>query len=353
VRLALSLSRSLAPTAPLTTVRIPTSTSLAAPLRVPGRVPGSIRSSLLAPALLILLTLPLASMAVGCSGSKSTSLSDLGASDAAPSGAPIGDTEDTTGNPTAGDAATEAGAQSLPSGTDSGSAAALALSDGFESAAVGGPPSPTLWTISQPDCTGTGTLAVDDSQAHTGTHSVRVNGGGGYCDHIFFANAAAVASVGKEIYVRFFVRLNAALDSSHVTFMSMLDQNDSGNYLRMGGQDGILMYNRQSDDATLPTMSPTGVSDSVMPAMQTWVCVESHIDETLGTIDTWVDGNEIPGLVEDGTAVPDISTQWLAKGAWKPSLQNVRFGWESYSGETMTLWFDDVAVAAQRIGCGS
>jgi hypothetical protein len=153
--------------------------------------------------------------------------------------------------------------------------------------------------------------------------------------------------------VRFFVRLGGALGSGHVTFMSMLDQNDSGNYLRMGGQDGILMYNRQSDDATLPTLSPTGIGDSLVPAAPTWVCIESHVEEALGTIDTWVDGKEIPGLVENGTAVPDVGTQWLAKGAWKPSLANVRFGWESYAGETMTLWFDDVAVAAQRIGCGS
>ena len=52
--------------------------------------------------------------------------------------------------------------------------------------------------------------------------------------------------------------------------------------------------------------------------------------------------------------MPDVSTQWLSRaGGWKPQLADLRLGWESYSGQTMTLWFDDVALAAQRIGCGT
>jgi hypothetical protein len=74
------------------------------------------------------------------------------------------------------------------------------------------------------------------------------------------------------------------------------------------------------------------------------------VDQAAGTIDTWVDGREVPGLVEDGTPVPDVSTQWLAP-PWKPALSDLRLGWESYAGQAMTLWFDDVALASQRIGC--
>ena len=227
---------------------------------------------------------------------------------------------------------------------------ALPLCDGFESAAPGGPPSAALWSIAQPDCTGSGTLAVDDSQAHSGQHSVKVNGGGGYCDHIFIANASVIAALGPEVYTRVFVRLGAALGAGHVTFLAMKDSADMGGDVRMGGQDMILMYNRQSDDATLPVLSPTGTGESVALAADTWTCVESHFDETAGTIDTWVDGKEIAGLVENGTPTPDVSTQWLSQ-AWKPMLTDFRIGWESYSGQTMTLWFDDVALAAQRIGC--
>jgi hypothetical protein len=31
----------------------------------------------------------------------------------------------------------------------------------------------------------------------------------------------------------------------------------------------------------------------------------------------------------------------------------VRFGWESYGDQANTLWFDDLAIGASRIGCGS
>jgi hypothetical protein len=240
------------------------------------------------------------------------------------------------------------GEASAPGDVDAG----LALLDGFEGAAVGGPPDPALWAVVSQDCSGSGTLAVDDSQAHGGKHSVRVDGGPGYCDHVFFANTAAIAAVGPQVYARFFVRLGALLGQGHVTFLAMKDANDDGDDLRMGGQDGVLMYNRQSDDATLPVLSPTGVSDSLSPPASTWTCVELHVDEAAGTIDTWVNGAEVTGLVEDGTAVADVSTQWLTR-AWKPSLVDFRLGWESYAGQAMTLWFDDVALAGRRIGCGT
>jgi len=244
---------------------------------------------------------------------------------------------------------TEAGAT-----TAADADAGLALFDDFESAAVGGPPNPALWTVESPDCSGTGTLAIDDSEAHSGHHSVRVDGGGGYCDHVFFSNASAITGLGQDggqVYARFFVRLGAALGQGHVTFLAMQDDNDGDDDVRMGGQDAILMYNRESDDATLPTLSPTGVGDSVVIPAATWTCIEFHVDQSAGTIDTWVNGAEVPGLVENGTAVADISTQWLSK-TWRPSLATFQLGWESYAGETMTLWFDDVALAAFRVGCG-
>ncbi|HEX3772328.1 MAG TPA: hypothetical protein VHV30_15735 [Polyangiaceae bacterium] len=231
------------------------------------------------------------------------------------------------------------------------SCGSLPLCDGFEGDAVGSPPSGGGWSVVSPDCSGSGTLAVDDSQAHGGTRSVKVSGGGGYCDHVFLEAAAVVPELGSQIYARFFVRLDAALGQGHTSFLAMTDAADGGKHVRMGGQDAILMYNRESDDATLPTLSQTGIGDTVAIAAGAWTCIELHIDESAGTIDTWVDGKEVPGLVEDGTPVADISTEWLSK-TWRPTLTDFGLGWESYAGQAMTLWFDDVALASQRIGCG-
>jgi hypothetical protein len=272
----------------------------------------------------------------------------------ADSGVALDDASSGVPNPvTPDDAATrvDAAAASETSTQGPPSCGALPLCDGFESAAAGGPPDAKVWSLSQPDCTGTGTLVVDGAQAHTGTHSLRVDGGSGYCDHVFVASTA-IASLGPEVYTRVFVRLAAPLGAGHVTFLAMKDTADKQGDVRMGGQDMILMYNRQSDDATLPVMSPTGTGESVALAANAWTCIESYFDENAGTIDTWVDGKEVAGLVENGTAVPDVSTQWLSQAGWKPALADFRIGWESYSGQTMTLWFDDVALASQRIGCG-
>jgi hypothetical protein len=228
--------------------------------------------------------------------------------------------------------------------------AGLPLCDDFESAAADGPPSTTKWKVGAPNGTGSGKVTVDGTQAHSGTKSVRVNGTAGYSNHIFFYNESNVAGIGKLVFGRMFVRFSQGLADGHATFMTMKDTGDMKD-LRMGGQMKILMYNRELNDATLPALSPVGIAKSLSPVPSTWLCIEFKIDGNTGEIQTWVDGSEIAGLHADGTPTQDIDQQWASSGAYKPSLADVKFGWESYAGGDMTLWFDDVALAPQRIGC--
>src|ERR1043165_7390383 len=51
--------------------------------------------------------------------------------------------------------------------------AAAVLCDDFEGVAVDAAPDPSRWTISSPDCSGVGSLAVSDDAGHSGTRSVR------------------------------------------------------------------------------------------------------------------------------------------------------------------------------------
>jgi hypothetical protein len=233
--------------------------------------------------------------------------------------------------------------------------ASLALCDDFEGAPVGGKPDATRWTVGAPNVTGTGALAIDDGQHHSGSRSVKVTGQGGYSNHIFFTNAAAIANLGPSVWARFWLRLSDALGDGHTTFLAMTDAADGGKHLRMGGQSKILMWNRESDDATLPALGPAGIAASrPLPAGQ-WLCVELNVDATTtpASLRTWVDGAEIAGLRVDATATPDvdIDEQWLRKAGWRPSLTDFALGWESYAGQAMTLWFDDVALDRVRIGC--
>ena len=238
-----------------------------------------------------------------------------------------------------------------PPGPATGDCDDQPVCDDFEAAVPGGPPDPGLWAVVSPNCSGSGSLVVDGNVAHSGNNSVRIDGGGGYCDHVFLATSAALPVIGRRVFGRFFVRMSQPLGAGHVTFVALKDSSENKD-LRMGGQNQILMWNRESDDATLPELSPTGTQASVQIAANQWVCIELEVNGEAGTIKTWVNGDEVAGLIVDGTPTPDIDAQWLRKANWRPTLVDAKFGWEGYSGQSNTLWFDDVALGSARIGCG-
>ena len=178
-----------------------------------------------------------------------------------------------------------------------------------------------------------------------------MTGAAGYCNHVFVASTRNLGGIGSVWYARFYVRHTTALPTAHVTFAAMRDANDGNNDLRMGGQNGALQWNRQSDDATLPAQSPAGVAMSVPLATNQWTCVEFMVNGSAGSMDTWVNGAQVTGLHEDGTPTQDVDAQWLSRSNWRPSLADFRLGWESYGEGADTLWFDDVALGASRVGC--
>ncbi|MDT0319048.1 hydrolase [Streptomyces millisiae] len=233
-----------------------------------------------------------------------------------------------------------------------GPAAAACAADGFcedFESQTGGQPS-GRWAVTFPDCSGTGTAAVDTAVAHTGGRSVRVNGGTGYCNHVFVRTSLADVATDAGLYVRFWVRHSAPLPTQHVTFLAMEDAADNARDLRMGGQNGALQWNRESDDATLPEQSPAGVALSAPLPVGRWACVEYRIAPGAGLLDTWLDGTAVTGLTVDGVPTHDVDGQWLNR-IWRPDLVDLRFGWESYGEGADTLWYDDIAVGTTRVGC--
>jgi hypothetical protein len=296
-----------------------------------------------------------ASFVFGCAAASAGATNDAGG--AAPPGTDAGGVDATRASADSASAAAGHDAAGEPAGADTGGSprgcAAFALCDDFEGAAVGGKPDPAMWTVGAPNVTGTGALEIDDGQHHSGARSVKVSGQGGYSNHIFLTNAAAIANLGSGVWARFWVRLSDGLGEGHTAFLAMTDAADGGKHLRMGGQSKILMWNRESDDATLPALGPTGIAASrALPANQ-WLCVEFNVDGTTtpASMRTWVDGVEVSGLRVDATPTPDLDELWLRKPSWRPALTDFSLGWESYAGQAMTLWFDDVALDRARIGC--
>jgi hypothetical protein len=257
--------------------------------------------------------------------------------------------------PVARDASVDA-AQTVPRSPDAAapapdagpSCAAPALCTDFEGDAPGALPGG--WSTRTPNCSGDGRAEIDVRVAHGGSKSLRVQSGGGTCNHVFATPALDFGALGDAFWVRFYVRFDTPLVEDHVTFLAMPDQ-VSGKALRMGGQKGVFSWNREIDDATLPELSPNGVALSVAPRPAEFHCVEFHLDGPRGALETYVDGALLPGLVIDAVATHDIDGQWLRPGVWRVDVSEIGFGWESYGSASMLLWFDDIAITRERAGC--
>ncbi|KAK4655078.1 hypothetical protein QC762_404920 [Podospora pseudocomata] len=205
----------------------------------------------------------------------------------------------------------------------------------------------SAWPTYAPDCSQGGKVTLDTANAHSGKNSMRVDGGGGYCGHIFFGTSKVPTG---DVYVRAWIKASKALTAAHVTFITMPDSAQGNKkHLRIGGQNSILMFNRESDDATLPDLSPQGVATSAALPTGSWQCFEYHLGPD-GTIETWLNDKVITGLTsKPGTANPNAA-QWQ-RSSIKPKVTAINFGWESYGGDTNTFWYDDIVVSSTRVGC--
>jgi hypothetical protein len=233
----------------------------------------------------------------------------------------------------------------------SGAPAACALCDDFEGVPPGMPPDPSKWTATVlSDCMSNANPkpVVDTSQHHGGAQSLKVSGTASFCDYAMVGNSTAFKALGNLVYGRYYVRLETALPAGHTAFMIFSDAVKSHD-LRMGGQNSALQWNRQSDDATLPSQSPAGIALSKVPPVATWMCLEFMIDQAQGLISTWVDGTLVSGLVADATPTPDVDMAW--GNAYQPTLTGINIGWQNYGAGPMNLWFDDFALSAARIDC--
>lgn len=68
------------------------------------------------------------------------------------------------------------------------------VSEGFESGW-----DQNAWQTYAPDCNQGGKVTLDSSNAHSGKNSIRVDGAGGYCGHVFFGTKKVPSG---DIYVR-------------------------------------------------------------------------------------------------------------------------------------------------------
>ncbi|HEY4183856.1 MAG TPA: hypothetical protein VGP07_02260 [Polyangia bacterium] len=227
--------------------------------------------------------------------------------------------------------------------------ATLPLCDSFES---GSTLNATLWTTI-PSSPG-GTATIDSMGAHGSAHSLKVAS----TDRLYLRNSTVIGTLGDVVHVRYYARFGTALAAGHgaliVTHPMAVDQYSQSNELRFGSQDNVFHWNTDSDAANIPDVSPNGDAASFKPVANQWYCIELIIN-TNGHLNVSIDGTDIPGLTMDGVATANVDQSWISSGSTSLSryakFADFNFGWQSYGGGALTVWYDDVALSASPIGC--
>jgi len=233
----------------------------------------------------------------------------------------------------AGTAAGGTGGAGNPCAARSG----LRFCDDFESKSVGAFATAAPWVLQG------GTITIDGSTpAHSGSKSVKVHATDNDFDTLFVLHDATILPTPNgKFYLRTFMRLSRAMAGGHNTYIiaDPFAMQGTGNNVRIGEMNSMLMYTIMGDGHG--ALSNQNYYNDNKPGVaftpSTWVCLEVLIDHARPEIDVWVDGTEVPDLHH---------TDWPLD-----TYDSVRFGFEKYAGPAIDIWYDDIAIGTERIGC--
>jgi hypothetical protein len=232
-----------------------------------------------------------------------------------------------------GSAGTAGGATGNPCAARSG----LRFCDDFESKPVGAFATAAPWVLQG------GTVTIDGTTpAHSGSKSVRVHATDNDYDTLFVLHDATILPAPNgRFFLRAYLRLGRAMAAGHNAFIiaDPYAMQGTGNNVRIGEMNGMLMYTIMGDGHG--ALSNQNYYNDGKPGVaftpSTWTCLEVLIDHARPEIDVWVDGTEVPDLHH---------TDWPLD-----SYDSVRFGFEKYAGPAIDIWYDDIAIGTERIGC--
>ncbi len=243
----------------------------------------------------------------------------------------------------AGAAGISGAAGALGSGGAAGAASpchprpGLLFCDDFEDSAEGSALA-APWSAAQ---IGEGTVAVENNAfAHSGSKSVHIHGTE-FQTLLVYHDAAVLPQTSGRFYVRAFVRLAEAMVGGHNTFV-IADQFASpgtGNALRVGEMNSMLMMTVNGD--THGWLSNQNFYNDGKPGVAfkaaDYSCLELLLDSPHTEIEVWVDGVDVPDL-----HIKDITLE---------NYDALRFGFEKYAGPVSDIWYDDIAIGSERVGC--
>jgi hypothetical protein len=208
----------------------------------------------------------------------------------------------------------------------------LIFCDDFESASPGSTPSAAPWSTSM--VASSGTVTIDGAMsAPGGQRSVHISDSATDYDTLLVLHSSSILPTsGGRFYLRFMARFGSALSSGHNVFVlaDLFTAQGQGHNFRFGEDSNYLEYTTLSD-------ANAGHATGLTIAPNTWTCIEILLDHVKPEIDVWIDGAEIADMHHTDYPLDNYD--------------NVRFGYEKYAGPEMEIWYDDIAIGTQPIGC--
>ncbi len=186
-----------------------------------------------------------------------------------------------------------------------------------------------------------GTLALDDSKAFSGSHSIRLTHPGAPAAMFLELRQPVLPVAGNVVYGRlmYYITKNPSGQFSHFEIVRGTGPLAGGDsyQLNTGAENGKVFINYEPGDCSRP-------SKTVDFPEKRWTCYQWRFDGPKQDIHEWVDEKSA-----DDTAQGPERQCWK----WPNPVDTLHIGWESYHGQGVELWIDDVAVADHPIPCPS
>ncbi len=174
----------------------------------------------------------------------------------------------------------------------------------------------------------------------------------------FIYPAQGLPTANNQVYVRSQVRFAKSMADmgGHVSYIVAADAPSNGSEMRLGASQNFGTSEMMVDVNLLGTgpeytqfsngdVTGGPPSDNVGLSLSadTWYCMEALYDGQEHEFRLWVDGVEVPAM---------HVTDWQ-QGVmdWAPNYSILKIGGQNYSGSLGQVWFDDVAISTQPIGC--
>jgi hypothetical protein len=199
------------------------------------------------------------------------------------------------------------------------------------------------------DVSGSGSLAVDDSKAYSGTKSVKmtVSPSGD-----IKARMSRKGPGGNEVFVRFMYFLDKKITGQGVFHWNFSMVEGGGNYIVTGGNangNTFAHFAGGGRDCAVHGSMPVPVGK--------WTCLEFHVNGKDKTAETYYNNilDEFTQVTAGGNPLPGNSGCLGGSGTnWNiPNPDKVNVGFIMYHelNAGATLWVDDVVVSDKRVGC--